>query len=292
MSGKSTRLRALVEAGNSIVAPGAFDGLSAQIIEQAGFESVYASGGAIARSSGVPDLGLLSLAEVVARLETMVDAVDLPVIADADAGYGNALNVRRAVRAFRRVGVAALHLEDQREPKRCGHYDDKHLIAADEMCQKMRAARDEAGDDLYLIARTDAIAVEGFSAAIDRSHLYMEAGADMVFVEAPVSVEQVEEIARLLPYPKLVNMFWGGKTPLMPASRLAELGYAIVIIPGDLQRAAITAMKEVLRTILEDGHSGSFQDRMATYKEREDLVRTAHYLALGSRYASGDPTTA
>src|SRR3546814_28880 len=234
----SATLRSLMSKPQSIVAPGAYDGLSARLIEQAGFCAVYASGGAIARSTGIPDLGLMSMSAVAQRLETMVDAIGIPLIADADTGYGNALNAQRTARAFQRAGVAGFHLEDQQYPKRCGHYDDKSIVPVKEMAQKIHAVRDAVqDDDFVLIARTDGLAVEGYERTIERAHAYMEAGADVIFVEAPTTVDQIETIARDLPYPKLINMFKGGKTPFMPASRLAELGYKFVIVPSDLQRA-------------------------------------------------------
>jgi 2-methylisocitrate lyase-like PEP mutase family enzyme len=283
----STRLRALLAAGDVVVAPGVWDGLSARLTAAAGFPAVYATGGGIARSLGYPDLGLLSLAEIVARLANVVEHAGVPVIADADTGYGNALNTRRAVREFERAGVAALHLEDQTFPKRCGHYDDKAVVPAGEMVQKLRAARDAMTDgDLVLIARTDALAVEGLEGAIARAQAYAEAGADVIFVEAPVSVEQIETIARRVPQPKLINMFQGGKTPLLPAARLGALGYRIVIIPGDLQRAAIRAMQDVLAAIARDGSSAALADRMASFKERESVVDTDGWLARGAEYGA------
>jgi 2-methylisocitrate lyase-like PEP mutase family enzyme len=283
----STRLRALLAAGDVVVAPGVWDGLSARLTAAAGFPAVYATGGGIARSLGYPDLGLLSLAEIVARLANVVEHAGVPVIADADTGYGNALNTRRAVREFERAGVAALHLEDQTFPKRCGHYDDKAVVPAGEMVQKLRAARDAMTDgDLVLIARTDALAVEGLGGAIARAQAYAEAGADVIFVEAPVSVEQIETIARRVPQPKLINMFQGGKTPLLPAARLGALGYRIVIIPGDLQRAAIRAMQDVLAAIARDGSSAALADRMASFKERESVVDTDGWLARGAEYGA------
>jgi 2-methylisocitrate lyase-like PEP mutase family enzyme len=280
----SLRLRELLATDDAVVAPGVFDGLSARLVEQAGFPAVYASGGAIARSMGFPDLGLVSMSEVVDRLQVIVDAVSVPVIADADTGYGNALNTRRAVQAFVRAGVAALHLEDQQFPKRCGHYDDKTLVPSHEMEQKLRAARDVAGPDLVLIARTDALAVEGFDAAIERSQRYAEAGADVLFVEAPTTEQQIEDIAARLPQPKLINMFLGGKTPLMPADRLAALGYKIVIIPSDLQRAAIHAMTETLEAIRRDGDSHAVAGRMVSFNDRETIIGTPAYLELDERY--------
>lgn len=283
----TTRLRKLFEDGHTIVAPGIADGLSARLVAQAGFEAVYASGGAISRSAGIPDLGLLSSTEVVARLESIVDVVELPVIADADTGYGNALNARRAARAFERAGVAALHLEDQTFPKRCGHYDDKSLVPVAEMVQKLKAARDALHDpDFVLIARTDAIAVEGFEAAMDRAAAYVEAGADMLFVEAPTTEEQIAEIARRVPGWKLINMFQSGKTPLLPTRRLAELGYQLVIIPSDLQRAAIAAMRRALRCIAEDGSTAAMAGDMVTFKEREAVIGTDGYQELDRRFGA------
>jgi 2-methylisocitrate lyase-like PEP mutase family enzyme len=281
----STHLRALLGAGDVIVAPGVWDGLSSRLVARAGFPAVYATGGGLARSMGYPDLGLLSLSEIVDRLANIVEHAGVPVIADADTGYGNALNTQRAVREFERAGVAALHLEDQTFPKRCGHYDDKSVIAATEMAQKLRAARDATSDaDLVLIARTDALAIEGLDAAIERAQVYAAAGADVIFVEAPVSIEQIETIARRVPGPKLINMFQGGKTPLVPVARLKALGYQIVIIPSDLQRAAIRAMDDVLAAIARDGSSAALAERMATFKEREDIVDTAGWLARDARY--------
>ena len=281
----STRLRELLHGGDVVVAPGVWDGLSARVVARAGFPAVYASGGAIARSMGYPDLGLLSLSEIVDRLANIVEQAGVPVIADADTGYGNALNAQRAVREFERAGVAALHLEDQTFPKRCGHYDDKAVVPTREMAGKLRAARDAlTNTDIVLIARTDALAVEGLDAAIERAHAYAAAGADVIFVEAPVSVEQIETIARRVPHPKLINMFQGGKTPLVPVARLKALGYQIVIIPSDLQRAAIRAMEDVLTAIARDGSSAAVADRMAAFKEREAIVNTDGYLARGARY--------
>ena len=283
----TTRLRDLLAEDGIVVAPGVSDGLGARLVERAGFSAVYASGGAIARSMALPDLGLLSVTEVVDRMRAIVDATSLPVIADADTGYGSALNVRRTVRAFEAAGVAALHLEDQEAPKKCGHYDEKTLVSAEEMANKLRAAREAASDpDLVIIARTDAVAVEGLEAAIARSERYREAGADVLFVEAPESEAQIEEIARRLPGPKLINMFAGGKTPLVATDRLAELGYRIVIIPSDLQRAAMHAMTETLRAIARDGSSASIADRMVTFDEREQIVGTADFLELSERYGA------
>jgi len=274
-------LRAALATGKTVVAPGAYDGLSARLVALAGFDAVYASGGAIARAAGYPDLGLLSFTEVMDRVEKIVEASGLPVIADADTGFGGSPNVERTVRAMVRAGVAALHIEDQSFPKRCGHLDDKSLVDADEMVRKVRVARHAVADaDCMVIARTDAIAVEGFEAALARAQRYVDAGADMLFVEAPETIDQVREIARRVPGPKLMNMFYGGKTPLVPLDELAALGYQLVIIPSDLQRAAIHAMQRTLTQIKLAGDSSALAQSLTSFQEREQIVQTSRYLAL------------
>lgn len=283
----TTRLRRLLGSGRIVVAPGAYDGLSARLVTQAGFPAIYASGGAIARSAGLPDLGLLPLPAIVDRLAAMVDVVDVPVIADADTGFGNALNAQAAARAFERSGVAALHLEDQTFPKKCGHYDDKGVVPVTEMVGKLKAVRDALRDrDFVVIARTDALAVDGFEAAIARAAAYLEAGADMSFVEAPTSETQIVEIARRLPGLKLINMFAGGKTPLLPVQRLEQLGYHLVIIPSDTQRAAIAAMQRVLASIARDGSAAAMASEMVSFDARERVVDTGAYLDRGRRYGA------
>ncbi|MGH6671684.1 MAG: isocitrate lyase/PEP mutase family protein [Xanthobacteraceae bacterium] len=283
----TTRLRSFFASGRIAVAPGAFDGLSARLVAQAGFPAVYASGGAIARSAGVPDLGLISMSTIVDRLASMVDVVEVPIIADADTGYGNALNAQAAARAFERSGVAAFHLEDQTFPKKCGHYDDKNVVPAREMTQKLKAARDALHDpDFIVIARTDALAIEGFNAAIDRASAYIEAGADMIFVEAPTSESEIAEIAKRLPGLKLINMFVGGKTPLISVARLEAFGYHAVIIPSDAQRAAIKVMQRVLAAIARDGSAAIMADDMVSFRERDLIVGTAAYIERDKRYAS------
>ena len=283
----STKLRRLIEGDDVVVAPGCYDGMSARLVENAGFPAVYVSGGAMARSTGIPDMGLLSPSEIAARLAQIVDAIGIPAIADMDTGFGNALNARHAIRAFERAGVAGFHIEDQTFPKRCGHYDGKSIVSIDEFCQKIRAIKDASQDpDTVIIARTDAIAVEGFDAAIERMHACLDAGADVAFVEAPTTEAEIEAIAERLPGPKLINMFLGAKTPLLSVERLAEIGYKIVIIPSDTQRAAIKAMQRVLETINRDGHSGAMAEDMASFQDREALVNTAHFIEIDRRYAS------
>ena len=283
----STKLRKLIEGDGIVVAPGCYDGLSARLIEAAGFPAVYVTGGGMARSTGIPDMGLISMSEIAQRLAQIVDAIGTPAIADMDTGYGNALNARQAIKAFERAGVAGFHIEDQTFPKRCGHYDDKSIVPTKELCQKIRAIKDASEDaDTVLIARTDAIAVEGFDAAIDRMNAYMEAGADVAFVEAPTTEAEIEEVAKRIPGPKLINMFLGAKTPLMSTQRLDEIGYKVVIIPSDTQRAAIKAMQKVLETIKRDGDCSAMAGEMATFKDREEIVNTAHFVEIDQRYAS------
>lgn len=282
----STRLKQMIATGKTYIVPGAYDGISARIVQNAGAELIYATGGGIARSTGIPDMGLITVKEITDRLEQMVDAVELPIISDMDTGYGNALNARRALRGFERVGVAGFHLEDQVFPKRCGHLDGKAVVPAEELCAKLKAVRDALiDDDMVIIARTDAVAVEGLDAALERMHKYMEAGADVAFVEAPRTLEDIERLARELPYPKLLNMFWGGKTPVVPREKLEELGFNLVIVPGDLQRTAIFAMQQAAEAILKDGHTESLVHMMASFDDREAAVNTSHYMELDDLYA-------
>lgn len=271
-------------ADGIVVAPGAYDGMSARLVALAGFNAVYASGGAIARAAGYPDIGLLSFTEVMDRVEKIVDASGLPVVADADTGFGGSANVERTVRIMERAGVAAFHIEDQSFPKRCGHLDDKSLVDVEEMCRKVHIARQTLSDpDTLVIARTDAIAVEGFDAAITRAERYLKAGADMIFVEAPETLAQIRAIADRLPGLKLINMFYGGKTPLVPLPDLAAMGYRLAIIPSDLQRAAIHAMQATLAAIKQTGDSSALAEQLTSFKEREAIVQTQRYLALDAQ---------
>ncbi|AUA56256.1 2,3-dimethylmalate lyase [Achromobacter spanius] len=271
-------------ADDIVVAPGAYDGMSARLVALAGFNAVYASGGAIARAAGYPDIGLLSFTEVMDRVEKIVDASGLPVVADADTGFGGSANVERTVRIMERAGVAGFHIEDQSFPKRCGHLDDKSLVDVEEMCRKVHIARQTLSDpDMLVIARTDAIAVEGFDAAITRAERYLKAGADMIFVEAPETLAQIRAIADRLPGLKLINMFYGGKTPLVPLPELAAMGYRLAIIPSDLQRAAVHAMQATLAAIKQTGDSSALAEQLTSFKEREAIVQTQRYLALDTQ---------
>ena len=283
---KTTRLREMLNGGKTQLVPGVYDGLSARIAQAAGADLLYATGGGIARSTGIPDMGLINPVQITERLEQIVDAVDLPVIADFDTGYGNALNALHTLKGFERAGVAGFHIEDQVFPKRCGHLEGKTVVPAEELAVKIQAIKENQIDpDLVVIARTDALAVEGYEAAVARMHTYMEAGADVAFIEAPQSVEQIEQLSKDLPYPKLLNMFWGGKTPVVPRDKLEAWGFNLVIAPGDMQRAAMQAMRDAADAILSEGHTEALKDRMASFDDREEAINTAKYMELDARYA-------
>lgn len=270
---RTTQLRTLLKGKGILVAPGAFDGLSARLIERAGFPLIYVTGGGIARSIGYPDMGLITMSEVIIRVKNIVNVTKIPALADADTGYGNALNVMRTVREFEAVGVAGIHIEDQITPKKCGHYEGKSLISEEEMTKKIEAAMEARTDpDFIIIARTDARAVEGLKNAIRRGRRYAEAGADMIFVEAPQSLEEIKEIANSISVPLLINMFKGGKTPLIPMDELGAMGYRIAIVPSPLQLAAIYAMDHLLKILKREGTIEPFSERMASFKERDEIV--------------------
>lgn len=283
---KTTRLREMLNGGKTQLIPGVYDGLSARIAQAAGADLLYATGGGIARSTGIPDMGLINPVQITERLEQIVDAVDRPVIADFDTGYGNALNALHTLKGFERAGVAGFHIEDQVFPKRCGHLEGKTVVSAEELAVKIKAIKENQIDpDLVVIARTDALAVEGYEAAVARMHTYMEAGADVAFIEAPQSVEQIEQLSKDLPYPKLLNMFWGGKTPVVSRDKLEAWGFNLVIAPGDMQRAAMQAMRDAADAIISEGHTEALKDRMASFDDREEAINTARYMELDARYA-------
>jgi 2,3-dimethylmalate lyase len=245
----TTRLRQMLAEPGIIVAPGAYDGFSARLIEAAGFRAVYMTGAGTAGSHlGQPDLGLTTLTEMATHAAHLASAVSLPLIADADTGYGNVLNVVRTVREYERAGVAGLHIEDQVAPKKCGHIAGKQVIPAREFADKIRAAAEYRTDpDLVIIARTDARAIHGLDDAIERAGLYAEAGADVIFVEAPETEAEIERVAREVKTPLLANMVAGGKTPSLTVSHLERLGFKLVIFPGLCMSAAVTAIEAALR---------------------------------------------
>jgi 2-methylisocitrate lyase-like PEP mutase family enzyme len=273
-----------------LVAPGCFDGLSARLVEEAGFEAAYLSGGAVARSMGIPDIGLVTMSEVIERAAQVVSAIKIPVIADADTGYGNAINLVRTVREFERVGVAAIHIEDQITPKRCGHLDGKEVISLPEMEKKLEAAiATRADPDFCLIARTDARGVHGFDEAIRRGRAFAKVGVDAVFVEAPQSEAELEEIPCQLPNVSLlVNVFKGGKTPMLPVERLQKMGYRIAIYPSETQRAGIYAMRMVLGLLRKTGTTEAMDEALTTFNERDKIVGLDDWQQLERRYLAGE----
>jgi 2-methylisocitrate lyase-like PEP mutase family enzyme len=244
---QTSKLRAALREPGMVIAPGAYDGLTAMLVAQAGFPAVYMTGAGTSVSHGYPDFGLLTETEMVANAARMVRAVEVPVIADADTGYGNELNVVRTVQDYERAGVAGIHIEDQVSPKRCGHLDDKEIVSREDWLAKIRAAAASRSDpDFLVIARTDSRAVVGFEEAIARANLALEAGADMAFVEAPQTVEEIAEVPKRVKGPCLLNVVWGGKTPLIDLREAAKLGFKLAIVPGLLLKAAIGACDEAL----------------------------------------------
>jgi 2,3-dimethylmalate lyase len=269
------RLRQLLAADGPVLAPGAYDALSARLIERAGFDVVYMTGfGTSASLLGRPDVGLLGLSEMVGNVRRIVQAVDVPVIADADTGYGNAINVVRTVQEYEQAGVAGLHLEDQVLPKRCGHMSGKQVVPVDEMVGKLRAAVAARSDpDLVIIARTDARAVEGLGAALDRAHRYHAAGADALFVEALEGTDEIELVAHeLAGVPLVFNWAEGGRTPPLPHERLVELGFAVVLMPISTILVATKAIESALAEIRRAGTPLPVLDRMPTFDGFLDTI--------------------
>lgn len=281
----TTQLRQLLARPGALMAPGVADALNAKLVRRHGFEAVYMTGaGTTAVRLGMPDVGLLTMTEMVDNAARIADASGLPVIADADNGYGGVLNVRRTIQAYERAGVAAVHLEDQVMPKRCGHLMGKQLVPVEEMMAKIRAAADARSDaDFVLIARTDAVAVEGFEPALERALRYKEAGADVLFVEAP-SAGELPQIAPRLKAPLLYNMATSGKTPFLKREEIERLGFKIIIYPNWMMLAAIRAASEVLATLKETGTIAGIAKDVPSFKEFFDLLGMAEVQELEARY--------
>lgn len=271
-----------------LLAPGVYDGLTAALAEAAGAEALYLSGAAVAYTRlGRPDIGLTAMTEMADTLALIRDRVHLPIVIDADTGFGNALNAQRTMRAYERAGASALQVEDQTYPKRCGHLADKSLIATSEMAGKIAAMADaRASEETLIIARTDAIAVEGFEAAMARAHAYLEAGADALFIEAPRSAEELAAIPRLIGgrAPLMANMVEGGATPITSASELEALGYALVIFPGGIVRALARTAEDYYESLLRAGSNRPFAERMFDFKELNERLGTADLLAQGEKW--------
>ncbi|MFO0292334.1 MAG: oxaloacetate decarboxylase [Rhodospirillales bacterium] len=273
-----------------VVAPGVYDGLSALLAEQAGFEAVYLSGASICYTRfGFPDIGLVSSTEVLETLAAIRERATIPVIVDIDTGFGNALNVQRTIRGFERAGAAAVQLEDQTMPKRCGHLQDKALVSTAEMVGKIKAALDaRVSSETLIVARTDAIAVEGFVRALDRAEAYVEAGADVLFVEAPPDRAALEDVAKRFGarVPVLAHMVEGGKTPLLSAAELDTLGFRIALVPGGTARAVGHALDSYFKELKATGTTAGMKDRMLDFAGINAVLGTDGYLARGKKYES------
>jgi 2-methylisocitrate lyase-like PEP mutase family enzyme len=277
-------LRKIIGGSGLVSAPGVYDALSARLAAQEGFQAVYASGGSVVRSMGLPDLGLADLSEMAARYAQIVAAVAVPVIADGESGFGNERNTYRAVRALEAAGVAALHIEDQLFPKQCGHYAGVQLVGAETMVGRLDAAlAARSKPELVIIARTDARGVEGLGSAIDRALRYAEAGADMIFMEGLRTAADIEETGRAIATPKLLNAAPPGMPLPLPADRLAALGFRIAIYPADLQCAGIAAMRSCLKAIAQHGHASPASIPLASLEERDELVDLARWQSVGEQ---------
>ena len=281
-------LRNLITGDELLLAPGIYDALSGLIATQSGAKAVYLSGASLAYTRfGTSDIGLVSVSEVNDTIAAITDRIDTPIIVDGDTGFGNALNVQRTVRSFERSGADAIQLEDQSFPKKCGHLDGKKLINTDEMVGKIHAALDaRANEETLIIARTDARAVEGFSEAIDRAGAYKEAGADVLFVEAPKSLDEMQKICAEFSkqIPLLANMVEGGKTPILSANDLAALGYKIAIFPGGAVRAISHHMEAYYSGLLVNGSNEAFSNRMHNFDKLNNLIGTKELIKHGAKY--------
>lgn len=283
------QLKEMLSAGQTVIAPGVYDALTALIASEHGFKALYLTGAGVAYTRlGRPDIGLVSMTEVAEVITLIRDRVSTPLIADADNGHGNALNVQRTVRLYERAGANALQLEDQSMPKRCGHLTGKSLISQSEMVGKVKAALDaRQSDNTLIIARTDAIAVEGFDAALERAQAYQEAGADVIFVEAPRSLEHMQKIVATLGHkaPLLANMVEGGHTPLRSAQELSELGFRIVIFPGGIVRAIAHTAQRYYVSLAKHHSNQPFQDHMHDFDGLNEIIGTRELLASSERYS-------
>jgi 2-methylisocitrate lyase-like PEP mutase family enzyme len=280
------RLKELLARRAAVTVPGAANALFARVIEELGFEAVYVTGAGIANMLlGAPDVGLTTMTEVRDTAAAIAEAVSVPIIADADTGYGNAVNVVRTVRALERAGAAGIQIEDQVFPKKCGHFAGKDVIAREEMVQKIKAAVDTRHDQsLQIIARTDAYAVEGLERALERAQAYVAAGADATFVEAPTTLEELARIPKALDVPQVANIVFGGKTPDPGREKLAELGFSIVLYANAALQAALKASYDVLSVLKSEGSLRSVSDRLASFEERQRTVAKNEWDARETRY--------
>ena len=280
------QLRALVQARRGVIVPGAFNALSARVIEDLGFEAIYITGAGVTNMwFGLPDQGFMGLAEIADHTARIRDAVSLPLIVDADTGFGNALNVRHTVRTLERAGADCIQFEDQIAPKRCGHFAGKDVIPIDEAVNKIKAAADaRQSADLLILARTDACAVLGFEAAIERAHRFAEAGADILFVEAVTSVDEIRALPQRLDCPQLMNMVVGGKTPIFSAEDLGGMGYGLVLYANAALQGALRGMSNALQHLRKHGELKEDPALVATFAERQRLVGKPQWDALERLY--------
>ncbi len=283
-------LRQMMTGNRIVVAPGAHDALTAKIIEQVGFSAVYMTGyGQAASHLGKPDVGLLTLTEMVARASNIVEAVNVPVIADADTGFGNAVNVMRTLREYEKAGVAAIQLEDQVAPKKCGHMTGRQVVSKEEMVGKIKAAADVRTDpDLMIIARTDARTVHGIGEALERAKAYEEAGADILFIESPESVEEMKQITTSFKVPVLANMVEGGRTPFLPVKELQDLGYDLVIFPTASTYLVTKALTRLMTVLKETGTTASLIPEMITFEQFNDLIGLTKIREIENIYVKGN----
>ena len=283
------RLRELLNTETRpVMLPGAPNALTARVVEQEGFAAAYVSGAGVTNSYlGMPDLGLLTLSELVGHVSAMADSVSIPLVVDADTGFGNALNVQRAVRQLERAGAAAIQIEDQISPKKCGHFAGKEVVSMAEMVGKVHAAVDARLDeDLLIIARTDARATAGIGGACERAAAYLDAGADILFVEAPESVEEMSYLVQQVPGTHMANMVEGGLTPLMTKSELADLGFSIALYANAAMRGAVVGMRAVLQHLANYGDTKEADKLMISWHDRQSLVRKPEFDALDKQYAT------
>lgn len=283
---KTSRLKALLASRRAAILPGTPNALFARVIAAHGFEAVYVTGAGIANMTlGVPDIGLVTLTELTEHVAAISDVVGVPVLADADTGFGNALNMGRTVRLLERAGAAGIQIEDQVFPKKCGHFSGKQVIARDEMVAKIKAAVDARSDqDLQIVARTDARAIEGLDAAIARAQAYADAGADVTFVEAPLDTAEMQRIAAEIGVPQIANMVFGGLTPQVAESELAQLGFGGVLYANAALQAALKSVNDVMAALKRDGSLAQVADRLAGFEERQQAVDKPRYDELEQRY--------
>jgi 2-methylisocitrate lyase-like PEP mutase family enzyme len=286
MARPTTTLKTILSRRQAAILPGTANGLFARIIEELGYEAAYVTGAGVANMYlGAPDIGLTTLTETASHVSAIADAVEIPLLVDADTGFGNPVNVVRTVRVLERAGAAGLQIEDQVFPKKCGHFDGKEIVPLEEMLAKIKAAVDTRRDsDLQIVARTDARAILGLQAAIDRAAAMIEAGADVTFVEAPISAEELAQIARSLSAPQVANIVFGGRTPELNRQELAELGFGCVLYANAALQAALKASQEVLAALKREGSLASVADRLADFAVRQLTVAKPKYDELERRY--------